>query len=577
VFPFPTRNRSGPAIQSARLIGGELARARGAVLLVIVLGVLSAIAETAGVGMVLLLLSVMFRSTTTRDAAGDQSDGMLDDAVQRLVGWFDGNVGLAIAVLVLLILLRLAVVALQELVASRVTVQVADRTRTRLFAACMAIPLLDLRSRSWGELYTIVEQHSASVPDVFGAVCSMVREMIVLLTLGALLLVIAPVLAASAVASLLVISGLLHLVERPVARAGQDIADTNREMADILIRTFQGIRTFRAFGLTATQISRFAALSRRSAAVEHRYEVLASLTEPASHISALLAVMIMALVATATGSGSATLVLAVGLLYRLQPYVAALDANRLFLAERLPSLQIVFEALRAGQPERSGTLPVPTPPATIRFDDVTFRYPGAGQVALQRVSLAIAPVGWTHVDGPSGAGKSTLVNLLLRLFDPTSGSITVAGARLADIDIEAWRGTIAVCGQEIELVHGSVRDNILLGASQACDAAVERAVRAAGLHALVAGLPHGLDTMLGEQGNTLSGGQRQRVGIARALVRAPRLLVLDEATSALDRPSQRAVFDAIEQDMRGRAVLVIGHQLDHLPPIAAHHWIGPSR
>lgn len=567
--------RAGPAVQAVRAMRGELARAKGTVALVVVLGILAAIAETAGVGMILLLLSVMFRDS--RDATTEASDSgeLLDTVVAQLVGVFQGQVGIATTVLVVLVVLRLAVVAVHGVVTSRIAAHVGHDIRVRLFAACVSMPLLEMRGRSWGDLYTAVEQHSESVPESLDAVCNIIQDVMVLLVLGALLVLLAPGLAVVAVLALAFIGPVLRLGERPAQRAGREIAETNRAMSDILIRTVQAMRTLRAFGLVKRQIGVFSDISRRAAVAELRANVLANLTDPASHVTALLAVLAMALAASYTGIPAATLVLAVGLLYRLQPYVASLEANRFFLAERLPSLEIVQEMLDQSRPTAVGVRPAPARPAAVRFENVTFGYPGADAPVLDRLSMEIPAQGWTQIDGHSGAGKSTLVNLLLGLIEPDDGRITVGGEPLAEIAPEAWRATIAVCGQEIELVRGTLRDNILLADPDAGEALVDRAVAAAGLGPLLATLPHGLDTMVGEQGGTLSGGQRQRVGIARALVRRPRLLVLDEATSALDRASQDAVLRAVEREMEGRAVLVIGHQLESLPPLVAHHWVGP--
>jgi ABC-type multidrug transport system fused ATPase/permease subunit len=562
-----------PALKAVQLILPELIAAKSTVAAIVVLGLVAALAETAGVGMVLLLLAVMFYEPSAV-AATAQDEGLLDGLVANLVGMFDGHVGLATAVLVSLIILRIAIVTVHGLVVSRVSAALDHRTRQRLFTECLTMPLLDMQRRSWGDLYTVVEQHSSSVAEVFEAVCSALRELLILLVLGAVLVMLAPVLAGSAIIALLLLGRVIRLADPLVHRAGHDIVASRRRMSEILIRALQAMRTLRVYGLAGAQIERFSQVSRDASAADHRAAVLANLTDPVSHVSALLAVLVMAMVASYIDSGAATLIVAVGLLYRLQPYVAALDAHRFEMAEHLPSLNIVTRLLQQAPPERASQATVSDAAAPIRFDRVSFRYPGSSTFAIEDVTLEIQPRGWTQIDGPSGAGKSTLVDLLLGLFEPHSGSITVGGVRMQDLCPERWRASISVCGQDIELVRGTLRENILLANPDADQACLERALDIAQLGPLVASLPRGLETLLGEQGNTLSGGQCQRVGIARAMVRRPRLLVLDEATSALDREAQDLILQGIADEMSGRAVLVIGHQIEGLPDLVARFSIG---
>jgi ABC-type multidrug transport system fused ATPase/permease subunit len=557
--------------EALRIMRPELARTRGTIVLVVALSLLAAAAETAGAGMLLLLLSTMFGNPRAMAFEQREEGDVLGHAIELLVSLFDRHVGVAAGVLVLLIMVRLTVVVVHGVVTSRVDASVAHRTRTRMFAAFMQIPMLDVRRRSWGDVYTAVEQHSGAVPEVFDAMCNALLDLIVLTVLTLLLLVTAPALTALAVLAYVVIGRLPRLTQPLIERASQEAAESGSDMSSVLIRSVQAMRTLRVFGLGSRQVEHFTAASQRAARAEARSGAILSLTEPASHVSALLAVMIMVLVASLADTPTATLVLTAGLLYRLQPYFASLEENRLEICTHVPSLRRVHELLAAARPEPAAGQPIPDDAAPIRFADVSFRYPGAPRMALDGITLDIPASGWTYIDGPSGAGKSTLINLLLGLFDPDQGRVSLGSVPLATLQLEAWRRTIAVCGQDIELVSGSLRDNILFGDPDADEATIARAMRAAGLTPLLADFAQGIDTPIGEQGGALSGGQRQRVGIARAIVRRPRLLILDEAASALDQPSQHAVFAAIAREMEGRAVVVIGHQLDMLPPLAAHY------
>jgi ABC-type multidrug transport system fused ATPase/permease subunit len=200
----------------------------------------------------------------------------------------------------------------------------------------------------------------------------------------------------------------------------------------------------------------------------------------------------------------------------------------------------------------------------ITFNDVGFSYPNRpGVPVLDGVSFTIQPGQFCGLVGPSGAGKSTIMSLLQRLYDPTTGTITVDGQDIAPLP-PSFRDTIALVPQDPTLFNGSVRFNIGLGAvpgTDATDAEIEEACRLANIHDTIASLPDGYDTECGSSAQRFSGGQRQRLAIARALVRKPRLLLLDESTSALDAASEAALQKGLERASAGTTVLAITHRL----------------
>lgn len=202
-----------------------------------------------------------------------------------------------------------------------------------------------------------------------------------------------------------------------------------------------------------------------------------------------------------------------------------------------------------------------TEPPGIRFEAVSFTYPGREAPALDSVSIELPAGRSLALVGSSGAGKSTAASLLLRFIDATSGRVEVDGRSLADIPVAAWRASLAWVPQRPHLFTGSIADNIRLARPDASDEAVVEAARAADAAGFIGRLPLGYDTAVGEAGVRLSGGQRQRVAIARAFLRDAPLLVLDEATSYQDEASEQAIREAIERLSMGRTVLVIAHRL----------------
>ena len=206
---------------------------------------------------------------------------------------------------------------------------------------------------------------------------------------------------------------------------------------------------------------------------------------------------------------------------------------------------------------------LPTPArGEVSFDAVRFAYPGReGPSALNGFSLNVKAGERVALVGPSGAGKSTVLRLLLRFYDPDSGSVRIDGVNIAEADPRDVRARMALVAQDAPLFSGSAADNILFGRTGATLDDVRDAALAAQAEGFIQALPNGFDTPIGEHAKTLSGGQRQRLAIARALIRHSPILLLDEATSALDAENERLVQHALHDAMEGRTTLVIAHRL----------------
>jgi ATP-binding cassette subfamily B protein len=265
---------------------------------------------------------------------------------------------------------------------------------------------------------------------------------------------------------------------------------------------------------------------------------------------------------------------------RLYPPLTALTNARVEVLSAFVSFDRVFEVLDAPNPitDKPGAVELASPTGAIDLDHISFAYPAAatttvasltggaplGQESapvLRDVTAHIAPGQLVAVVGPSGAGKSTLASLIARLYDVSDGAVRVDGVDVRDLTLESLRGAIGVVSQDPHLFHDSVAANLRYARPEATDAELVAAARLAQVHDVIAALPDGYDTMVGERGYRLSGGEKQRVAIARMLLKDPRVVVLDEATSHLDAENEALIQRALEQSLAGRTALVIAHRL----------------
>ncbi|MGC4865080.1 thiol reductant ABC exporter subunit CydD [Micromonospora sp. DT53] len=324
-----------------------------------------------------------------------------------------------------------------------------------------------------------------------------------------------------------------------------------------------GLPTLRAFGRARaqTEVVRRMADGHRVATMKTlRIAFLSAL------VLELVATLSVALVAVPVGirllgGGLALQTALLVLLLTPEAYLPLRAAGSRFHAsmEGLAALDEALTVSAAPAPPRAAE-GASTPPARaeIRFEGVTVAYERT--TALRDVTLTIRPGERIAIIGPSGAGKSTLLGLLLGFVTPTGGRITVGGVDLATADPDAWRRQLAWVPQRAHLFAASLADNIRLGAPDTPADALTAAVHDAALDDVVAGLPDGLDTVLGERGHGLSSGQRQRVALARAFLRAAPVVLLDEPTARLDTAAEAVVLDATRRLVAGRTALLVAHR-----------------
>src|SRR5438105_12240505 len=359
----------------------------------------------------------------------------------------------------------------------------------------------------------------------------------------------------------------------PVVQFGKRLRRTTHRsqerMADIatlLEETIRGVRIVKAFTMEKFEIGRFREATRKHLVWNLRAQRVQAMTSPVMELLAgfcMIALFSYAHRRIANGTLSlGQFVSFLAALAAMYAPIKKLNKVNLSLNTALTAAERVFRMLDIENDvkEKTGARELHGVGSGVRYEHVEFAY-RENEPVLRDINLHVHPGEVVALVGGSGAGKSTFVNLLPRFYDVTRGHITIDGVDVRDTTMLSLRTLMGYVTQEVVLFNDTVRNNIPYGRSDAVDARVIEAAKAANAHDFVANLPQGYDTVIGESGVLLSGGQRQRIAIARALFKDAPILVLDEATSALDTESERLVQQALNNLMRGRTTLVIAHRL----------------
>ena len=436
-----------------------------------------------------------------------------------------------------------------------------QRMSLRFFTRTRAGELQSRIANDIGGVDNIVTNTASStVQNVIAAVAVAVAALVMQWKLGLACLIVVPI--------FLIFSMRLGRRRRTIARGRQ------RQLAGITALVEEslsvaGVLLTKTLGRQPALASRFTEESKRlsdtemSAAMSGKW-LLSSRRASLTMVPAI--VYWIAGMALAHGAAPITIGTAVAftsMLNRLVAPASALQGIGVAVSTSMALFGRIFEVLDlpVDITERPDARRLASVRGDVRLDGVSFRYDADGTWTLRDVDLHVPPGTTTAVVGETGSGKTTLAYLVARLYDVDSGSVSIDGVDVRDLQLGSVSEAVGLVSQETYLFHESVRENLRFAAADATDADVEDAARAARIHDLIAGLPDGYDTVVGARGYRFSGGERQRLAIARMLLRNPPVLVLDEATSALDNETERAVQAALDELSRGRTTIAIAHRL----------------
>jgi ABC-type multidrug transport system fused ATPase/permease subunit len=536
---------------------------------IIVLGLLASFAETLGISLVVVFLyTAMDRQIDLGGVVG----GMLG-AILNTIGFGAGG-GVFVALIIFLLILARALLTLTyNVICAEIGHKISEIARNSLHDQFLAVSYDFIRRHEQGELLEVLGTESWSVANAHASFTRLVINLCSILVFLTFLMVLSWRITLVAVIGGALQTLSLRWLLAPIRKLGAEVRLVNRALYIQMVVSLRGMRTIRAFAQETVHHGRFLKLSADARRLASKLDALMALLSPATEIGHLAVLCAIVAAGEHMQASFSTVLACVALLYRLQPHVREFEGAALEIVRLEPQLTSVLLMLDHSDKGYSpqGSRPVSLLKRALRFESVSFTYEPGRSPTLADASFSIPVGSITALVGASGAGKTTVVNLLLRLYQPDHGIITIDRVPLDEIARSDWLALVAVAGQDIDLVEGTIDQNIRMARMDASLSEVEEAIALADLSDFVATLPAGLDTWVGQQGLNLSGGQRQRIGIARALIRNAQLLILDEATSALDMEMGNKIWATLRARFQGKTILLLTHSLSTI--ISADHVI----
>ena len=438
--------------------------------------------------------------------------------------------------------------------------------RTELFARILHWPFANYQSHSTGLVCSkFVNEANIALGGAVSAAIILVRDSLQIIALFAVLFWQNWQLTLVA----LVVGPVGAFIMRAISQRTKRIVKASQAaIAGILSRVQESYKAERLVKISDTydfEMDRFRPINQKIRRTELKRQIMQGLGTPVTQVitmSGVAVVVAYALFEAQAGRLTIgefiTFLSAMMLLMPPLQHLAGLNAT---FASISVAAKSIFDTMDEAVEDDKGTVELKDVKGAIEFKDVHLTYPGTTREAIKGVTLSVRPGEHVALVGLSGSGKSSMVNLVPRFWRVSSGAVTVDGVNVEDCTLASLRDHIAVVSQNVILFDTTVRENIAYGMPEVSEAAIEKAVEAAALTDVVAALPKGLHTPVGEAGGLLSGGQKQRISIARALLKDAPILILDEATSALDSESENQIKEALELLMKGRTCLTVAHRL----------------
>ncbi len=551
-----------------RVLGEALGRHKLWLALIYLSTLLLAACEGLSYGLILTLV------TAASGAERHVGPGMLhrfyDSLLSIIPGIQGGNAYVPLCILIVgLQILRAGIYFGGLSATSYIAARIENAIRQRVYADILNLQFAEVRRYAVGDLLFFISTAPGSIRALLTQLNTLAAMSSMCLGYGLTLLFINK----TWTGFVFLIFGPIVFLQRILIRLSRHAAHASiAAMADMTrnsLEVFRNLRLIHAFGQQEEAVKAFARVGQGIIKLNTRRCLLNASVQPLAELLLILGagVLLAISIPQSTQAGRfpiANLLVFLATLQRLSTYTRLAAATAVDITNHYAPLKRL-DGLLAHPPTafiREGGKPVHTLSRGIVFEDVSLRYsPEHKSPALNRIDFAIHKGEIIAFVGDSGSGKSTLVDLLLGLYSPSEGRITIDGEDLETIDLKSWRRLVGTVSQDTVLFNDTVEANLRWGAPEVSAKELVEAAKLANAHDFITSLPKGYQTEIGDNGQSLSGGQRQRLALARALAIKPQLLVLDEATSALDSESERLIQNALENIRHQLTIVMVAHRL----------------
>ncbi|MBB3659311.1 ATP-binding cassette subfamily B protein/subfamily B ATP-binding cassette protein MsbA [Rhizobium sp. BK650] len=520
----------------------------------VAIGILSGLMEMVGITFLVSLVFILGQ---------EGSSGAAIPGLPAFFGGFEAAISesMLVAILICAIILRIVLGFANSIIASVVSHQISDSIRHRLYAKILSIPFQRFQHYERSDLMNVIATESHAVASAHASLVRLGINFGTIIIFGTGMLVMAWPIALLGLVFGIVHNLALGMFAEAYRRTGAAAVSAMEDLTQLTWTTLQTVKAVKSFGLEKRHEGIFNLLSKKVGKTWSRSDQMGAATSLLSEVLTFGVILTIILSSQFLPVDFRAALSATILLYRLQPYIKEFDSQILGLHALEAPLQNVLTIISEADDPRQVACGESLRPLhrEIVFHDVSFSYEGSSVPAVSNVSFSIRTGETTALTGPSGSGKTTILNMLLDLIQPTEGRITVDGKDLSTIERSSWQRLLSVSGQDVELMEGTVLDNIRFR-REISEQDVRWAADMACATEFIEKLPYGFDEWLGDEAIRLSGGQRQRIGLARALAGRPEILLLDEATNALDEATEARVLSLLLKEYQSRTLIIVSHR-----------------
>ncbi|MDP3900355.1 MAG: ABC transporter ATP-binding protein [bacterium] len=536
-------------------------RYKGLIILLTALGFASGLLEGIGINAIIPLFSFFID--------GDQETDFISRAIRQIYEYahIDFTLAYLLAFIILMFVLKTFVSGVFMYIKIRINTDYEERVRNELFDAMLNSRWGHLLKQKLGHLEIILMNDATRAAHML----ELISSFIMAITGLAMYIVVAVNISLATTLLTVALGGVFFLFFKPLMYrtrvAAYKTAVMNKEVNHYVSENILGLKSVKAMAVEA-RVSRqgrryFTELRQLRVIVLFLSSISSILVQP---ISLIFISVVFFISYQGFDFNFAAFAAVVYLIQRIFQHIQKLQSNLHAMNETVPYLKSVLEyrekSLQAA--ERDEGRARFSFERSLQFNQVSFAYEEGRHHVLQGVTFSIAKGQIAGLIGPSGVGKTTVIDLLLRLFEPTAGTITLDGKNISDISLKEWRKNVGHVSQDIFLMNDTIANNIKFYNHSLSRKEIEKVAKMANIYDFIQKFSNGFDTVIGERGIMLSAGQRQRIIIARALARNPKILILDEATSALDNESEAKIQQVIE-NLKGKiTVLAVAHRLSTL-------------